>query len=1152
MQGLRVLLLGPPRLELDGQALTRLMAAKHQALVFHLAAEGRAVPRTRLAGILWGDLDEAPARANLRVALTRLRRWLPSLLDIDAQQVGFAAGAPVSVDLQALEQALHERERPPAERAAAARAWRGPLLDGFDVAAGDDFERWLVHTRQRAARAAVALRRDLMQRCMAEGRPDEAIEHAHGVLEIDDADEPAHMELMRLLAARGRRIAAIAQYETCRAALAERLGARPSADCYALYTRIHADAPPGRPVTADGMVAHAVTADAPVARPPAPLVGEADGGPLIGRDVELAQLRERLALPECRWLTVVGPGGVGKTRLALAAAAELGSRLRHGVLWLSGRDEGGALRDAETLVQRVLERIGSDREAGGALLLVLDNLETVPGARALMQTVLARAPGVTGLATSRTRVGGPREWLLELTGLSLQREAEDRPASSPAAQLLSACAHRLDAGFDAVHHAERIEELCARVGGLPLALEMAARGLHRAGPDAVVARLRSGVPLEDPDRDPHDRHHSIDLVLEESWALLPHDAQQGAVRVALLPGAFDLPLAAGIGVGEAAIDTLRAHSWLTLSDNGRLALHPLQQDFLRRRPEAQWFAAKVHEGLAHSTMAVLPVVDPFGDWVRRDEDDDAAAVSAAATCSAPVLAETARHLCADGTADALVPWIDRAVALLLRTDRAAEAAALLEGACARSDLPSWQVTGWMLRRAEALNRIGSSGAAMRAYARAYARLGLGDIGPDAPFLGGLAQALGRLAMLAGWPPPAQPAARQGYTRLVLRNLNSATQLFSFAPDARPSMRLNAAARVLARRAGSRAERLAAMQFSAYGVTLFGHAATGRWILRRAGAAPAFPSDPVLEGHTRECQAATRLALGCWDGLALVLDAQGQRLRSLGHDRYSIECLCLAAKLRFYQGHLRASWDGFAFISELSLSRPGDQWRAWGPFGQAEVGLCLGDVPEDELQRLVACGAHWMTEMENIDSAYTLRQLGLAARLAWRRGDVAAAREAVLAGVAAAARMRHCGFWAHEGYAGLGEGLLRLRAHERRIGGALAPLDAAWAAFDRALDAHGRRFPAGSALVHRLRGLAALEAGRLDVARRDLDAAVRVAEAQGLRVELARSCDALGSIEAGPQWSDRAVRQWRDMGALDMRGSELGLVLRPSLARGGLG
>ena len=59
-----------------------------------------------------------------------------------------------------------------------------------------------MHTRQRAARAAVALRRDLMQRCMAEGRPDEAIEHAHGVLEIDDADEPAHMELMRLLAAR--------------------------------------------------------------------------------------------------------------------------------------------------------------------------------------------------------------------------------------------------------------------------------------------------------------------------------------------------------------------------------------------------------------------------------------------------------------------------------------------------------------------------------------------------------------------------------------------------------------------------------------------------------------------------------------------------------------------------------------------------------------------------------------------------------------------------------------------------------------------------------------------------------------------------------------------------------------------------------------
>ena len=1124
MQGLRVLLLGSPRLELDGQALTRLMAAKHQALVFHLAAEGRGVARGRLASLLWGDLDEAAGRANLRVALTRLRRWLPGLLDIDGQQVGFAAGAPVSVDLQALEQALHGRDQLTAERAAAARAWRGPLLDGFELAAGDDFERWLVHTRQRAARAAIELRRDLMQRSIAEGRLDDAIDHAHGVLEIDDADEPAHVALMRLLSGRGQRIAAIAQYEACRAALADRLGARPSADCYALYTRIHADAP-AQPVLQ------------PTPLPPAPALPlvDTDGGPLFGRATELALLRERLLLPECRWLTVVGPGGVGKTRLALAAAAEVGPRCRNGALWLSGRDEGGALRDAETLAQRVLDRTGTDRHAPGALLLVLDNLETVPNARALMHAVLARAPGITGMATSRTRAGGSREWLLELGGLSLEREAPDRPASSAAAQMLAACARRLDAAFDPARHAERIEEVCARVGGLPLALEMIARGLHRAGPDAVVARLRAGAPLDDPDRDPHDRHHSIDVVLEESWALLPPPTQQAALRIALLPAAFDLPLAANLGVDEAAIETLRAHSWLTLNDDGRLALHPLQQDFLRRRPEAAGGSAQVQEALVRHTLAALPEVEPFGDWVSRD-DDEAAITTAArqraggSVCSAPVLAETARHLCADGPAEILVPWVDRAVALLLRADRAAEAAELLEAACARSDLPAWQITGWMLRRAEVLNRIGRAGAAMRAWGRAFARLGLGDVGPDAPLLAGLPQGLARVSMLRGWPPPALGAAREAYTRLVLRNLNCASQVFSFAPDARPSLRLNLASRMLAGRAAGRPERMAMRQLTAYGASLFGHPKVARWIMRKQATRPAVRADPLLEAFTREGYAATCVALGQWEGLTPLLDDAVDRLRQLGHDRYAMECLSLGAKLHFYQGNLRAAWERFGLVTELSLRRPGDAWRAWGPFGQAEVGLCLGDVPDEELQRLTERGARWMTEMENIDSAYTLRQLGLAARLAWRRGDVDAAREAVMAGVAAATRIRHCGFWAHEGYAGLGEGLVRLRAHERQSGGAAASLDSAWSTFDRALGGHGRRFPAGCALVHRLRGLEHLEAGRRDAARQALATAVRLAEAQGLRVELARSCDALGSIEAQAPWSDRARRQWQDMGA----------------------
>jgi len=98
VQGLRVLLLGQGRLELDGQALTRLLAPKQQALLFYLAAVGGSVARTKLASMLWSELDEASARSNLRGALSRLRRWLPELLLVDAQQIGLAPGAAWEVD----------------------------------------------------------------------------------------------------------------------------------------------------------------------------------------------------------------------------------------------------------------------------------------------------------------------------------------------------------------------------------------------------------------------------------------------------------------------------------------------------------------------------------------------------------------------------------------------------------------------------------------------------------------------------------------------------------------------------------------------------------------------------------------------------------------------------------------------------------------------------------------------------------------------------------------------------------------------------------------------------------------------------------------------------------------------------------------------
>lgn len=1152
MRGLRLLLLGRPRIELDGQSVAGQLPLKHQALLYFLAVEGGPVSRSQLASLLWEELDEGAARANLRGALTRLRRSLPEVLEADAHQLAFGARVPLTVDRTELALVLAlDGQAPPERSAAAAQAWRGPLLEGFDLAGAEGFERWLAQARSRAQRDAIRLRHRLAGQAGETGQHDEEIAHWRGVLDIDDADEPAHMALMRLLAAHGQRTAAIAQYESCRAALAERLGARPSADCYGLYTRIHADAPVAR-AAADTMPPLVTTPAAPAevadgGGPPEASAGgtpdtvvdaAADGagegdalpdadGELVGREADLALLVQRLSDPLCRWLTVVGPGGVGKTRLALALAGTLAPCFRHGVLWLSGRDGGGALRDAETLAQRVSARTGADRFEPGALLLLLDNLETVPEAAALLPVLLSRAPGVRVLATSRRRLGAGREWLLEIGGLSTVRAAPDVPASSPAARLLTLAVRRFDPRFDPAACAAAVERLCERVGGLPLALELAARSVHDTGVEGVLARLDAGLSLGDtPPGDEGQRQRSIDLVMQDAWALLPEAARATALRLAWLPGAFDLPLAQAVGAPIADVDTLRANCWLRRTDDAMLALHPLQQLFLRRRAAGTPLRDEVRAALAERTLAALPPVAPLGEGPRgADAGGEVPGIGAAPLFSAAVLSEALEHGLAHASAEGFGDWVDRVTALLWAADRLSEAASLLERASRRRDLPVWRLAGWDLRRGEALNTLGDVLAALAAFEQALDRLGLARATVEGSRWTDLAPALRACVTSRHWPPPGP--ARHGLVRLLCRTLGMYAQQLSFMSDIGRSVRTNVLASTVARLGAGRPQQQAAQVMTAYGLCGAGHPRLARALLDRLRQRPPDP-DLVNELFTREGECATRIALGQWEGVGDTLLALTVALEREGDHRHAMECHSLGAKLLFYQGQLDRAARVFADNTERSLRRPGGAWRAWGPFGLAEVALCQDEVRLDDVRHWVELGSYWMTEMMNVDAAYGLRRFGLMARLAWREGDVARASDAALGGAAAAARIRHCGFWAHEGLAGIGEVLVLLR--RQAAGPGPRAIDEAWARIGVRLAAHGRSFPAGQAIVQRLQGEWALACGHEREGRQRLLRAVRCAEQQGMRVELARSCQALAGLDSASPLHERARRLWLEMRA----------------------
>lgn len=1114
MRGLRILLLGPPRLELDGQPLTRLIAPKHLALVFYLAVRGAPASREQLATLLWEGLAEAAARANLRVALSRLRRWLPGFLDIDAQQVGFAPDAPLSFDLAELALA-QDPACPHDDRMAAARAWRGPPLDGFALEGSEGFERWISQTRQRAQREAVALRRDLARHACELGRKAEAIEHLRALLEIDDTDETAHMTLMELLASLGQRTAAIAQYEACRAALADRLGAHPSAACYGRYVRIHADAP----LAPDLASTPAEVMPEGSAPPPSEVL------PCVGRARELALLRERLADRECRWLTVVGPGGVGKTRLAQAAAAQLAPRFRHGPIWLDGREPGGPLHDAQALTRYVLGRIGGDCHAADALLLVLDNLETVPFARELAQALHASAPGVSVLATSRRRMGGSREWLLELPSLSLSRGSGETASASEAGQMLAQAARRLDPGFDFDAHRDDIEHLCKLVGGLPLALVLAARSLQRIGLRGVIHRLETGELPADIDADEDRRHHSLGVVLDESWAMLGEGTRAAAMRLAWLPGRFDVHLASAIGAPPAEVESLRAHSWLARDEEGLLALHPLQQDYLRRGDGSTRARPQVIQALADHQGSVLPEVAAFGDWPT--DGPPPADVSARSAFGRSELQAVLEHLAPSEPEDRLARWLDSVVALLSACGRSPEAAELLARAATLRRLPAWRTGGWMLRHGEMLNSLGDGDGARRLFEQALQLLGINPLSPDDEATGqGLPHAIARIAGLRPWPPDL--VHRQAFTRVLLRCLMFLAQQHTFAPQTLAAARTQALTSVLTLRAGSKSERLAARIGNAYGAALFGFPRIASAASRGLDRRPRIRGDPLLDAFTEHTLCALQLALGHWEALLPKIEACAQVFVRHGDYRHEMESLSLAGKLLLYQGHLNAAQARFTRCHERGLQLPAGAYRAFGPFGLAEVGLCLGTIPLAELERLADLGSHWITQMENMDNAYSLRRLGLLVRLAWLAGDAPRARETVMAGVAAAARFERCGFWAHEGYAGIGEGLLQLRRHELEAGGSLPPLDRAWATYRKALEGHVRRFPPASAMRDRLLGQAMLERGHVATSRKHLERAIRCAESRGMRVELARCCDAMAPLQSAANWNDRARSVWAEV------------------------
>ncbi|MEZ4861016.1 MAG: BTAD domain-containing putative transcriptional regulator [Caldilineaceae bacterium] len=636
---LELTLFGTPEIRWHGQIVTGFRSSKAQALLYYLAVTGRAQARPTLAGLLWGDQPEAAARTSLSKCLSNLRALVGDAVVVERQTVAFNRHHLYHLDTEHFLAGIGQPPTPETIHTwqATLARYRGDFLEGFYVREAPDFEQWVLVQRAYYRESVVQGLHTLANWHEQQGDLLQAISYTRRLLTLEPWREEAHRQLMMRLAHNGQRAAALAQYLVCCQVLDEELGVAPDQETMTLYEQIRDDKAWLGKRNGQG----AGHASPPLPTSPTALPDEARERlftvpaattPLIGRAQELAELSALLTNPICRLITLFGLGGIGKTRLALAAASEpaVTTAFPAGVAFvaLAGVTTPQFLPDtllnalalvrqsAQSPQQQLLTWLRPRR-----LLLVLDNYEHLLPDVALLLELLQNAPQVTLLVTSRERLQLQAEWLLTLTGLAYPTELSVLATGSanqdaaehayPALALFWQRVRQLHRHF-APDLAERqaILQICRLTEGIPLALELAAGAAQHYPCVQIAAELAHGQPpAARPLRDRPLRHQSLHASLDHSWRLLTPAEQHLLCQLAVFRGGFYGSAAqqvAGVALPELA--TLVDKSLVQLGTNPldaeRYAMHELIRQYLFAKLQAAGELTAAQQRHCHYYLAL--------------------------------------------------------------------------------------------------------------------------------------------------------------------------------------------------------------------------------------------------------------------------------------------------------------------------------------------------------------------------------------------------------------------------------------------------------------------------------------------------------------------------------------------------------------------
>ncbi len=605
-------LLGTPQITQDDQPIWDLPAAKSQALLFYLACRGRVQSRLALSGLLWPDKMDTEARMNLRQALYQLRQTLPNIIEASRETIVLRTDAPLAVDVWRFEAEVQAGLQDGGDQLrAAADRYQGDFLTGFFLDNAPDFEEWVLVERERLRALALQAFHQLTEYYAAQGDVGSGLLYARRLLALEPLREESHQQLMRLLASDGQIGAALAQFERCRQLLADELGAPPSTGTVALWEAIK-----------QGQVT--LLRPRTLTYPPIlPHNLPSQPTPFIGREHELAELDALCHREGARLITIIGPGGMGKTRFSLAFAERVTTgaveRYPDGVFFvgLANLIPSTELPITDQISLAIGQALGvtSERGVQGAglpkqqlldylrprcLLLLLDNFEHLQHGHLLLAELMQAAPQVRIIITSRERLSLYEERVFRLAGLALPEldgtdysfitsgQFDDLPQAE-AVQLFIQAAQRVRHTFQPrPDEWPLLIELCTLLNGMPLALELAAAWVESLSLTDILSELQQDLGLLSTDlNNVADRHRSLAQVFDYAWQHLTPEEQALLTGLTVFRGGFTRAAASAVtghNLSPQLLANLVHKSLLTVDANReRYTIHELLRRFTARK-----------------------------------------------------------------------------------------------------------------------------------------------------------------------------------------------------------------------------------------------------------------------------------------------------------------------------------------------------------------------------------------------------------------------------------------------------------------------------------------------------------------------------------------------------------------------------------------